>query len=130
MVMSGYDLDSVDNAVSFPWQSSRRNNAVGVQSNCHHAEVSDSQPLVSELNTAEKPQAHLVSCEIKPVGLDDDNGNTDANEETHLVSEDVSQCRICLDNGGLHHDLYCFLMVLKGLDISCYLSFFFHTHCK
>jgi hypothetical protein len=99
-------------------------------SNCHHAEVSDSQPLVSELNTAEKPQAHLVSCEIKPVGLDDDNGNTDANEETHLVSEDVSQCRICLDNGGLHHDLYCFLMVLKGLDISCYLSFFFHTHCK
>jgi hypothetical protein len=84
-------------------------------SNCDHAEVSDSQPSVSELNTAEKSAVHLVSCEIKPVGLDDDNGNTDANEETHLVTEDVSQCRICLDNGGLHHDLYCFLWFLRDL---------------
>ncbi|GJM90127.1 hypothetical protein PR202_ga06377 [Eleusine coracana subsp. coracana] len=68
----------------------------------HHdqAEVSDSQQIDSELNTAEKPTEHLVSCEIKPVSVDDDNDNTDANEETHLVIQDIPQCRICLDNEG------------------------------
>lgn len=73
-----------------------------------HAEVSDSQLIDSELNTTEKPTDHLVCCEIKPVSVDDDNENTDANEETHLVIQDIPQCRICLDNEGLHHDLYCF----------------------
>jgi hypothetical protein len=87
--------------------------------------VSDSHPLVSESRSlvSEKPIEHLVSCEINPVSVEGDNENSDANEETHLVIEDVPQCRICLDNEGPHHDL--FLTVLKGFDISCYFSFSF-----
>lgn len=69
-----------------------------------HAEVSDSQPISSEVNTIEGSTEHLASCEIKPVSVDDDNENIDANEETHLVIQDVPQCRICLDNEG-HHEL-------------------------
>ncbi|XP_062218120.1 uncharacterized protein LOC133918311 isoform X3 [Phragmites australis] len=69
-------------------------------SHCDHAEVSDSQAIISELNTPERPTEHLASCEIKPVSVDDDNENIDANEETHLVVQDVPQCRICLDNEG------------------------------
>jgi hypothetical protein len=79
-------------------------------SHCDNAEVSDSHPLVSE-----KPIEHLVSCEINPVSVDGDNENSDANEETRLVIEDVPQCRICLDNEGPHHDLYCFLQFLRDL---------------
>ncbi|KAL6888610.1 hypothetical protein ACP4OV_009636 [Aristida adscensionis] len=65
-----------------------------------HAEVSDSQHIISQLNTEERSIERLASCEIKPVTADDDNENIDANEETHLVIQDVPQCRICLDNEG------------------------------
>jgi hypothetical protein len=73
-----------------------------------HEEVSDSQPLNLQLNTTEGSTEHLASCEIKPVSIDDDNENIDANEETRLVIQDAPQCRICLDNEGPHHDLYHF----------------------
>ncbi|XP_066317837.1 uncharacterized protein [Miscanthus floridulus] len=67
---------------------------------CDHAEVSDSQPTSLQLNLIERSTEHLASSEIKPVSVDDDNQNIDANEETHLVIQDVPQCRICLDNEG------------------------------
>jgi len=67
---------------------------------CDHTEVSDSQPISSQLNTVERSTECLASCEIKPVSVDGDNENIDANEETHLVIQDVPQCRICLDNEG------------------------------
>ena len=72
---------------------------------CDHTEVSDSQPISSQLNTVERSTECLASCEIKPVSVDGDNENIDANEETHLVIQDVPQCRICLDNEGSDHDL-------------------------
>lgn len=69
---------------------------------CDHAEVSDSQSTSSQLNLIERSTEHLASCEINPVSVDDDNDNEhiDANEETHLVIQDVPQCRICLDSEG------------------------------
>lgn len=77
---------------------------------CDHAEVSDSQPISSQLNIIEQSTEHLASCEIKPVSVDDCNENIDANEETHLVIQDIPQCRICLDNEGLLHGFYSFLI--------------------
>lgn len=76
---------------------------------CDHAEVSDSQPTSSQLNLIERSTEHLASCEINPVSVDDDNDNEhiDANEETHLVIQDVPQCRICLDSEGLLFDYQC-----------------------
>ncbi|XP_039771842.1 uncharacterized protein LOC120639614 isoform X4 [Panicum virgatum] len=67
---------------------------------CDHTDLSDSQPISSQLNTVERSTECLASCEIKPVSVDSDNENIDANEETHLVIQDVPQCRICLDNEG------------------------------
>ncbi|AQK68185.1 RING/FYVE/PHD zinc finger superfamily protein [Zea mays] len=76
---------------------------------CDHAEVSDSQSTSSQLNLIERSTEHLASCEINPVSVDDDNDNEhiDANEETHLVIQDVPQCRICLDSEGLLFDYQC-----------------------
>ena len=56
---------------------------------CDHTEVSDSQPISSQLNTVERSTECLASCEIKPVSVDGDNENIDANEETHLVTKTV-----------------------------------------
>jgi len=67
---------------------------------CDHTDLSDSQPISSQLNTVERSTECLASCEIKPVSVDSDNENIDANEETHLVTQDGPQCRICLDNEG------------------------------
>lgn len=70
---------------------------------CDHAQVSDSQPS-SQLNLIERSTENLASCEIKPVSVDDDNEDIYANEETHLVIQDIPQCRICLDNEGLFYN--------------------------
>lgn len=74
--------------------------ATQLVSHCDQAEVSDSQEMLSQPNTAGSSTEYLVSCEIKPVIVEDDNENIDANEETHLVIQDFPQCRICLDNEG------------------------------
>ena len=44
---------------------------------CDHTEVSDSQPISSQLNTVERSTECLASCEIKPVSVDSDNENID-----------------------------------------------------
>ncbi|PVH65564.1 hypothetical protein PAHAL_1G026200 [Panicum hallii] len=67
---------------------------------CDHTEVSDSHPISSQQKTVERSTERLASCEIKPVSVDGDNENIEVNEETHLVIQDVPQCRICLDNEG------------------------------
>jgi hypothetical protein len=74
--------------------------ATELASSCDCAEVPASQQIVSESSTAGSSTEHLVSCEIKPLGVDEDIETIDANEETHLVIQDCPQCRICLDNEG------------------------------
>ena len=92
---------------------------------CDHTDLSDSQPISSQLNTVARSTECLASCEIKPVSVDGDNENIDANEETHLVIQDVPQCRICLDNEGSHHDLYYFSWtVFNDFDMPFYFLIF------
>uniref|UniRef100_A0A0D9YLV7 RING-CH-type domain-containing protein n=1 Tax=Oryza glumipatula TaxID=40148 RepID=A0A0D9YLV7_9ORYZ len=74
--------------------------ATELASSCDCAEVPASQQIVSESSTAGSSTEHLVSCEIKPLGVDEDIETIDANEETHFVIQDCPQCRICLDNEG------------------------------
>ncbi|XP_051195339.1 uncharacterized protein [Lolium perenne] len=68
--------------------------------NCDHEQVPDSQEVVSQSNTTGSSKEYLVSCEIKQVIVENDNHDIDDNEETQLVIQDLSQCRICLDNEG------------------------------
>ena len=67
---------------------------------CDQEEVSDSQEIFSQSDTAGSSTEYLASCEIKPLIVEDENHNIDANEDTHLVIQDFPQCRICLDNEG------------------------------
>jgi hypothetical protein len=79
---------------------SREDEETQLVPHCDHEEVPDLQEIVSQSNTAGSSTEYLVSCEIKPVIVEDDNHNINANEETHLVVQDFPQCRICLDNEG------------------------------
>ena len=78
----------------------REDEATHLVSHCDHDEVSESQEIFSQSNTAGSSTEYLVSSEIKPVIVENDNHITDANEETHLVVQDFLQCRICLDSEG------------------------------
>ncbi|VAI54740.1 unnamed protein product [Triticum turgidum subsp. durum] len=67
---------------------------------CDREAASDSQEIFSQSDTAGSSTEYLASCEIKPLIVEDENHNIDANEDTHLVIQDFPQCRICLDNEG------------------------------
>ncbi|KAL5207108.1 hypothetical protein ABZP36_031543 [Zizania latifolia] len=69
-------------------------------SHCDREEVPDSQQIVSESSTTGGSTEYLASCEIKPLGVEENSENIDDNEEAHLVIQDIPQCRICLDNEG------------------------------
>jgi hypothetical protein len=79
--------------------NSREDGATQLVPRSDHIEVSDSQEIFSE-STEGSSTEYLTSCEIKPVIVENDNHDIDVNEETHLVIQDLSQCRICLDNEG------------------------------
>lgn len=77
-------------------------------SNGNKEECSESEPILNQHHNLEGSGEPSFSCEITDdVGdLAVDNNdlqNIQVDETCHLVNADQSQCRICLDSGGLHH---------------------------
>lgn len=65
-------------------------------------EASETEPILSQPTNAGSSEESPSSCEISPEVADDDSQNIDDDEHCNLVNQDVHQCRICLDTGGLY----------------------------
>ncbi|XP_073116787.1 uncharacterized protein [Elaeis guineensis] len=64
-------------------------------------EASETEPILSQPANAGSSKESPSSCEISPLGVDDDSQNIDDDDEhCNLVNQDLPQCRICLDTGG------------------------------
>ncbi|XP_008798098.1 E3 ubiquitin-protein ligase MARCHF1-like isoform X4 [Phoenix dactylifera] len=62
-------------------------------------EASETEPILSQPANAGSSKESPSSCEISPLGVDDDGQNIDDDECCNLVNQDLPQCRICLDTG-------------------------------
>lgn len=77
-----------------------------VSNDSHNQDISECEPILGQSDSLHRPVESSSSCEIITVAgdhaiTDEDLQDLHVDENCQLVNADQTQCRICLDSGGL-----------------------------